>query len=607
MRTKFTLLTALLFIWFAGIAQQPVPNGGLETWTSISTPAGWSTIESVISPLAGAGLSEKDSTDKVEGTASIKLTSKYIALANDTIPGMLSIGTGFFTGSELDFYGTPFTSKPDTLFISYKYTPVGNDTAAAQIGLHKAGGGSNDNILGVSFPLTSTNGQWVSTYAVLTPYYSTGSCDTLWLQFASSIHGDGGSSLKAAVGSTLNVDDIRFGYAQQQSGGAPNAYTLGRDPLTGYDFNLYGALNTQNQATTYNFIYSTDSTFTASSTTPVQNKTNNTLEVVWATVTGLLPDTTYYYYLTANNGSGTTSGAIKRFYSDTIPFQFANSGADVYGASYAELHGRLNGFPFTANLSFEFGLSPDAMDTIVASDYPTVSDANTHYFRGYPNSSSLVPGNLYFFRIKAAGTTDTIYTDIRAFYTGNPYTTLQAMPATNVTTTTATLNANVQGFQVPVKIKSEIDGPGVSHKHTPFDYHEFSTNLINYTYNATGLQPNSYYTVRLKADTWMGNYYGDTAFTTLTTGIHTVSDAAGDVVVFPNPASSNLTVEWTNNLNSKSTLQLLNVNGQLVKEVSVANGQNKVLLPVADFAAGSYTLRLVTESGVYNQKTVIIK
>ncbi len=105
----------------------------------------------------------------------------------------------------------------------------------------------------------------------------------------------------------------------------------------------------------------------------------------------------------------------------------------------------------------------------------------------------------------------------------------------------------------------------------------------------------------------MGNYYGDTAFTTLSTGIQPVGDANGNLAIYPNPANDFLTVDLENNSNSKSTMQLFNVNGQMVKEVSVAPGQNKIFLQVSDFAAGSYMFRLVTESGVYNQKTIIIK
>jgi len=132
-------------------------------------------------------------------------------------------------------------------------------------------------------------------------------------------------------------------------------------------------------AGTYSFVYSTDSTFATSSSTPAQNKTNNALDVVWATVNGLSASTTYYYYLTGTTG-GTATGAHMRFYTDTLPFLFENNGGDAYGNGYAELNGKVSGFPNPVALSFKYGLTP-AMGTTTASDVPNVSDANTHYFK----------------------------------------------------------------------------------------------------------------------------------------------------------------------------------------------------------------------------------
>ncbi len=605
MKQTLTLAVIFTIAFFSVNAQQAVPNGGLETWTSISTPTSWTTLEDLIAPIAGTGLSVKDSVDKVEGNSSIVLTSKYVALASDTVPGILAIGSGVFAGGGPDFFGTPFTSKPDTLFFSYKYEPVGNDTAQVSLQLHKANGG-NTYLLQVGSYLTSTNGQWVNVAAPLTSYYTdhVSACDTLKLRFESTTHSGGGNPIKGRVGSTLHLDALRFGYASQQTGTAPQAYTMGRDPLTGYNFNFYGAVNAMGDTGVYKFVYSTDSTFATQTTTPTQPLGGNNLKVVWATVNSLSPATTYYYRVKATTNQGSTTGATMHFYSDTVPFQFDNTGADVYGGSYAELHGRLSGFHNTVALSFEFGLSPATMDTVVASDQTTVSDSNTHYFRGFPNG--FVPGSLYFYHVKAASATDTIYSDIRAFYMGNPYTTFQALPATSVTTTTATLNGTAQGFPVPIKLKSEIDGPGVSHKHTPFVYHDVTGSLINYTYNATGLQPNSYYSVRYKADTWIGNFYGDTAFTTLSTGIAETNPFTG-VMISPNPAAKFLNIELENSVNSETTIQLTGLNGQLIKQVVLASSQNKTMLDVSDLESGLYMLRLVSGNMTYNKKISVIK
>lgn len=203
MKTKITLLTALVAAFFALNAQQ-VPNGSFETWTTTTAPDGWTTLDAIIPPIAPSGLSMKDTADKVDGAVSVKLTSTFIALANDTIPGILSLGTGFFNGASPQFYGAPFTYRPDTLFFSYKYTPVGNDTAFLSIAAHKLGG---TWVLGGGLQLTGTAGQWYNVFIPLTSNYSdtTGTIDTLEIQFMSS-----GNQPRA--GSILNVDAVSLGY-----------------------------------------------------------------------------------------------------------------------------------------------------------------------------------------------------------------------------------------------------------------------------------------------------------------------------------------------------------------------------------------------------------
>jgi hypothetical protein len=210
MKAKFTLLVVFVAAFFAANAQQPT-NGGFETWTSSYTPTGWTTYDALIPPLAGSGLSMKDSVDKFAGTSSIKLSNVYVALAQDTIAGAVSIGTGFFDGQQPKLYGTPFTFSPDTLQFAYKYAPVGSDSAGFQIQLHKQGGGVNGYKLAVGGQLVNTMGNWGVITIPLRAYYSdtTGTADTLKLVYYSSYLSGNATS---RVGSVMNVDAVRFGY-----------------------------------------------------------------------------------------------------------------------------------------------------------------------------------------------------------------------------------------------------------------------------------------------------------------------------------------------------------------------------------------------------------
>ena len=395
------------------------------------------------------------------------------------------------------------------------------------------------------------------------------------------------------------------GFAQKPTTKLPPVvYTMGHDSLGSHNFNLYGAINANGDNAAFSFVYSADSTFATSITTPVQNKVIDTLEVVWATVNGLTASTRYFYYLTATTSGGTINGAHKSFFSDNIPFLFENMGADIYDPTYAELNGKARGFQNNIALSFEYGLTP-ALGLTVASNLATVSDANSHEFKGY--LSTLTPGTLYFFRVKAISATDTLYTDIKAFYMGNPFSIFQALPVANITSSSADILAQVQGFKVPVKMKSEINGGNLNHYHTPYVYYDVTTSLINYDYNAVNLLSDSSYSVRIKTYSWIGSYYITTSFTTLTTGVVSEENSVNNVLTYPVPAKNYLTVELKNELSSESNVQLYNLTGQLVKEINMPAYKKSVTIDLNDILQGVYQLKLVSGNLVLNKNIIVLK
>ena len=76
---------------------------------------------------------------------------------------------------------------------------------------------------------------------------------------------------------------------------------------------------------------------------------------------------------------------------------------------------------------------------------------------------------------------------------------------------------------------------------------------------------------------------------------------ANSVKVFPNPASTKVTIEGENLVNVK----LYNMLGQLMVSKNAVNG--KVSLPVADYNNGSYILRAETADGKTTIRSVVIK
>ena len=69
---------------------------------------------------------------------------------------------------------------------------------------------------------------------------------------------------------------------------------------------------------------------------------------------------------------------------------------------------------------------------------------------------------------------------------------------------------------------------------------------------------------------------------------------------FPNPATTNIRLEWTGD---PSRLSIFNLTGQLVKEVIISQGANTV--SIEELAVGSYMMRANNMDRVYSAKLLI--
>jgi hypothetical protein len=84
------------------------------------------------------------------------------------------------------------------------------------------------------------------------------------------------------------------------------------------------------------------------------------------------------------------------------------------------------------------------------------------------------------------------------------------------------------------------------------------------------------------------------------TGLKDIStstqSAALSIFVYPNPARENLTVEYANTGNEKTTIELLNLLGQplIITQPETNIGLNRLRLNASNLAAGVYLLRVST-------------
>jgi hypothetical protein len=107
---------------------------------------------------------------------------------------------------------------------------------------------------------------------------------------------------------------------------APTVFTLAADQIAADSARLNGLVTANQAASEWYFEYGTTSGVYGSQT-PVDSVFELVNETsVSATITGLLPNTTYYYRLSANNSAGSTNGSEFSFTTTTAPSKPAGSG-----------------------------------------------------------------------------------------------------------------------------------------------------------------------------------------------------------------------------------------------------------------------------------------
>ncbi len=214
MRAKFTLLAIMMVALFSAQAQQ-LPNASFDTWTSELAPDGWATYESYFhGPL---GHSERDSVDYVLGTNSIKVMTDTVPgfAAYGVLAGVVALGKGVGNGQPA-FSGMPFTFRPDTMYVVYKYTSLQADTPLVYLRLTNAGTSVIGHpTYGVQFYLQPST-QWVTGGGVLSSFYTGATVpDTLKLEIYSS---KDPSPNGGTMGSVLHLDNVLFSYVALPNG-----------------------------------------------------------------------------------------------------------------------------------------------------------------------------------------------------------------------------------------------------------------------------------------------------------------------------------------------------------------------------------------------------
>lgn len=219
---------------------------------------------------------------------------------------------------------------------------------------------------------------------------------------------------------------------------------------------LSASVNPNGDNTTVTFQYGTSPTYSGSTSVVVPVGINAV--VVSATLTGLLPGTTYDYAINATNSTGATPGSNQSFLtlnsggSPSAPTATTGTASSI-GTIGATLNGMVNPNGADTLVTFEYGLTTSYTGTTTAQD---IGSGTTAQAVNAP-VTGLAPGTLYHFQVTGSNSQGVTSGADQTFTTatsggGATAPTVTTSTASTVTASTATLtgSANPNGADTTV-------------------------------------------------------------------------------------------------------------------------------------------------------------
>ncbi len=286
----------------------------------------------------------------------------------------------------------------------------------------------------------------------------------------------------------------------------PEVITIGYELIDSSHAELQAIINTHDIPAYYSFCYSTDSLFSTYSCTNIQDVTSSSFVLASANASGLIPDTTYYYFAKAQNMAGVTFGDTLNFFTGDPSYVFKTDATAEITATTALLLGVINKFPEQVNLFFQYDTSLVFANEAVAVP-ATVNDTLLHWINS--PLTGLQTGVTYYYRLKGVTASGIYYGSIKNFYTGIPYTAFETLPAIVTSDSTVQLKGLLEGFQFPVTASFEY-GTTLEMTHQTWGT-QYNDSAFYFVWNmADGLLPNTLYYFRMKGVSSVGAFFGNT-------------------------------------------------------------------------------------------------
>jgi MYXO-CTERM domain-containing protein len=231
---------------------------------------------------------------------------------------------------------------------------------------------------------------------------------------------------------------------------APSVTTSSASMLTGSTAQLNGSVNPGGAATTAWFRYATSSPGTCNDTFGVRAPLAGGSSIAAGTsvvsfnqpISGLSPNTTYFYCAIASNSVGTSFGSVLSFTTPQAP-TVTTTAATLVTNTTAQLNGTVNPNGATTTAYFRFGLTnPGTCNDTFGSRAPTTGGptySGTTVQSFAQSIGSLSQGTTYYYCAIATSAEGTSFGAVLSFTTAGPPI-VSTLAATPVSSTGATLN-----------------------------------------------------------------------------------------------------------------------------------------------------------------------